>query len=82
MCPLKFRIKDGIITAIEPIDTGQFSNLAREDSVATDIDLMKFRVYPRGCARKHALKYQIYAPDRVVYPMKRSSDSKRGDYYG
>jgi anaerobic dimethyl sulfoxide reductase subunit A len=81
-CSLKFRIKDGAITAIEPDDIGYFSGVAREDEAAKYMDLIKFRVLPRGCARKHAVRYQIYAHDRVLYPMKRTPDSKRGDFNG
>jgi anaerobic dimethyl sulfoxide reductase subunit A len=82
LCPLKFRLRNGKITAVEPDDTSPFVGVAREDDVATDIDFTKFRTLPRGCVRKHALRTQIYAQDRVLYPMKRDPGSKRGDLNG
>ncbi|MFC2002014.1 molybdopterin-dependent oxidoreductase, partial [Chloroflexota bacterium] len=63
-CVWKVHIKDGVITRLEPDD-------ADDESVGPQL---------RGCLRGHALRQQVYAPDRLIYPMKRIGARGEGKF--
>ncbi len=75
-CVLKVRRKDGKITAIEP-DDHYFPGVAREDNLTTEADIIKNRFQLRGCPMAWAFHKLAYAPDRILYPLKRVEGSKR-----
>ncbi|ABV35918.1 anaerobic dimethyl sulfoxide reductase, A subunit, DmsA/YnfE family protein [Shewanella sediminis HAW-EB3] len=63
-CPLKVITVDGKITRIEPETYG-------EDSFDSP--------HIRPCLRGHANRARVYNPDRLMYPMKRIANAKRGE---
>jgi anaerobic dimethyl sulfoxide reductase subunit A len=74
----KVRLKDGVITSVEPDDTIH-PTLPREDE---DWDLIKkglLRIVGNGsCAsRTYSYRYYLYRPERLLYPLKRVGP--RGD---
>jgi len=75
-CVLKVRRKNGKITAIEP-DDHYFPGVAREDSVATETDIIKNRFQLRGCPMAWVFHKLAYAPDRILHPLKRVEGSRR-----
>ena len=75
-CLLKVRRKDGVITAIEP-DDHYNRGLGREDTVLNDTDLIKNRLQLRGCPMAWVFHKLPYAPDRILYPLKRVEGSQR-----
>jgi anaerobic dimethyl sulfoxide reductase subunit A len=75
-CILKVRRKNGRISAIEP-DDHYFPGVAREDNLATDEDLIKNRLQLRGCPMAWVFHKLAYAPDRILYPLKRVAGTKR-----
>jgi anaerobic dimethyl sulfoxide reductase subunit A len=75
-CVVKVRIKDGVLTAIEPDDTVN-PNVAREDEDWDNIT--KGTVQARSDARWMAYRKMIYDPQRLTYPMKRAPGEKKGD---
>jgi anaerobic dimethyl sulfoxide reductase subunit A len=75
-CLLKIRRKNGKITAIEP-DDHYFPGVAREDNVATETDIIKNHFQLRGCPMAWAFHKLAYAPDRILYPLKRVEGSRR-----
>ncbi len=75
-CVLKVRRKNGKITAIEP-DDHYYPGVAREDNVATETDLINNRLQLRGCPMAWVFHKLAYAPDRILYPLKRVEGSKR-----
>jgi len=76
-CLLGVRTKNGVITAIEG-DNRFFPDTGIEDSEATQTDLVKHRVNMRGCAMGYGMNYNMSAPSRLLYPMKRVPGTKRG----
>jgi anaerobic dimethyl sulfoxide reductase subunit A len=75
-CVLKVRRKDGKITAIEP-DDHYYPGVAREDNFATETDVVKNRFQLRGCPMAWVFHKLAYAPDRILYPLKRVAGTKR-----
>jgi anaerobic dimethyl sulfoxide reductase subunit A len=67
-CILRCQVKDGKIIAIEPDDSIN-RNDARED-VGEDA-LKKGLIQLRACPMGHAWRQELYAEDRILYPMKR-----------
>jgi anaerobic dimethyl sulfoxide reductase subunit A len=79
-CLVNIRSRDGVVTAIEPNSELFFPGVAREDSVATDLDLIKHRVNMRGCAMGLSDQWEAYKnPSRLRYPLVRLAGSKRGE---
>ena len=67
-CPVKVRVKDGVITAIEPgdpLNQGTFIEDIPEHAIRAEM------VQHRPCQRAYAWRKTIYHPDRARYPMKR-----------
>ncbi len=77
-CILKVRLKNGVVTAIEP-DDHYNPGVGREDAVLSDQDLIKNRLQLRGCPMAWVWHKLAYSPDRILYPMKRVDGSKRGE---
>jgi anaerobic dimethyl sulfoxide reductase subunit A len=75
---IKVHVRDRKIIAIEGDDRYN-RNIGREDEVLSDIDLIKNRVQQRGCVMSYCWKDVVYAPDRILYPLKRADGSKRGE---
>ena len=75
-CILKVRRKGGRITAIEP-DDHYYPGVAREDNVVTEEDVIKNRFQLRGCPMGWMFHKLAYAPDRILYPLKRVEGSPR-----
>ncbi len=76
-CILKAHIKDGVVVSIEPddrINTG----VGREDEVLSEQELIKTRLQRRPCTRGLVFHKYIYHPDRILYPLKRDPNTKRG----
>lgn len=84
LCVLKVHKKDGKVTAIETDDTINLGS-GREDSY-TDLDrICSGLVQHRACPRGRSWKESIYAPTRLLYPMKRkhwSPDEPNGHLRG
>ena len=77
-CILKARVKDGVVTAIEP-DDHYNPGVGREDAVVSDLDLVKNRLQLRGCPMAWTWHKLAYSPERILYPMKRVDGAKRGE---
>jgi anaerobic dimethyl sulfoxide reductase subunit A len=79
MCIIKVRIRDGRIWAIEPDDTIN-SGIAREDGHLSDELIDKCMITNRPCTKGYAHIRNLYAPDRVIYPMKRVGEKGSGKW--
>jgi len=77
-CVLKAHIKNGVVIAVEPDDRYN-PNVGREDEVLSEQDLIKTRLQRRPCTRGLVFHKYIYHPDRVLYPLKRAPNTKRGE---
>ncbi|MBI2361674.1 MAG: molybdopterin-dependent oxidoreductase, partial [Deltaproteobacteria bacterium] len=77
-CVLKVRRRNGKVTAIEP-DDHYNRGVGREDAVVSDADLIKNRLQLRGCPMAWVWHKLAYAPERLLYPMKRIEGAKRGE---
>ncbi len=64
-CIMRVRSKNGIVTALEPDDT--INNGIRESFQ----DVQTGMYQQRGCSMGYAWRSELYAPDRILYPMKR-----------
>jgi len=71
-------IKDGIVVAVEPDDRYN-TGVGREDEVISEADLIKIRLQRRPCTRGLVFHKYIYHPNRVLYPLRRAPNSKRGE---
>ncbi|MHA2068748.1 MAG: molybdopterin-dependent oxidoreductase, partial [Candidatus Thorarchaeota archaeon] len=77
-CVLKAHIKDGVVIAVEPDDRYN-TGIGREDEVVTETDLIRVRLQRRACPKGLTFHKYIYRPDRIIYPLKRDPNSKRGE---
>ena len=77
-CVFKSHVKDGVVVAVEPDDRYN-TGVGREDEVLTEQDLIKTRLQRRPCTRGLAFHKYIYHPDRILYPLKRVPNTKRGE---
>ena len=77
-CVHRVRRKNGRITAIEP-DDHYNPGVGREDSVATDTDLIKNRLQLRGCPMAWVFHKLLNTPDRILQPLKRKEGTRRGE---
>lgn len=64
-CPLRYFVKDGVITRVETDNTG-------------DDEFGMHQV--RACLRGRAIRQRIYNPDRLKYPMKRVGKRGEGKF--
>jgi anaerobic dimethyl sulfoxide reductase subunit A len=79
---IKVHIKDGVMTRAEPDWADIHPNSPIEDAGISKDELMSGNFQPRGCQMAYAIQSGLYAPDRLLYPMMRTSDSARGDLNG
>jgi len=77
-CVIKALVKDGKVVAVEPDDRYN-RNVGREDNVLSEQDLIKNRLQRRPCVMGLAFHKYIYHPDRILYPLKRTPGSQRGE---
>lgn len=76
-CVFKVRIKDGMVVSVEPDDRYN-TGVGREDEILSEDDLIKNRLQRRPCGKGLVFHKHIYHPDRVLYPLKRNDNTKRG----
>jgi anaerobic dimethyl sulfoxide reductase subunit A len=77
-CIFKVYLKDGVVRAVEPDDRYN-TGVGREDDVLSEEDLIKVRLQRRPCTRGLVFHKYIYSPERILYPLKRTPGSKRGE---
>jgi len=77
-CVIKAHLKDGKVIAVEPDDRYN-TNVGREDEALSEQDLIKTRLQRRPCVMGLAFHRYIYHPDRILYPLKRTPGTKRGE---
>lgn len=77
-CVFKAHVKDGVVIAVEPDDRYN-KGVGREDEVLSEQDLIKVRLQRRPCTRGLAFHKYLYSRDRILYPLMRDPDSKRGE---
>ena len=77
-CVLRVRRRDGVVTAIEP-DDHYNRGVGREDTVLSDLDLVKNRLQLRGCPMGWMFHKLASSPERILYPLKRVKGTKRGE---
>jgi anaerobic dimethyl sulfoxide reductase subunit A len=76
-CILKAHVKDGVVVAVEPDDRYN-TGVGREDEVLSERDLIKTHLQRRPCTKGLVFHKYLYHPDRILYPLKRTTDSQRG----
>ena len=69
-CPIKVRIRDGVIVASEPEDTIN-PGIAREDACLPNEVIDRGMIGTRACAKAYTQTHMVYDPNRLKYPMKR-----------
>jgi len=77
VCLLKVQTKDGVITSITPDDTIN-AGIAREDD--DEAAVRAGMIQQRPCPRGYAWEKEIYAPNRLLYPMKRVGARGEGKF--
>ena len=77
-CIIRSRVKDGVVTAIEPDDSVN-KGAGREDISEDAIN--KGMIQTRACPMGHAWKKEMYSPTRILYPMKRVGGKGFGNGY-
>lgn len=77
-CVFKAHVKDGVVVTVEPDDRYN-TNVGREDEVLSEYDLIKTRLQRRPCAKGLAFHKYIYHPNRILYPLKKAPNTKRGE---
>jgi anaerobic dimethyl sulfoxide reductase subunit A len=79
MCVIKVHIRDGRIWAIEPDDTINHG-IAREDGHLPNDLIDECMITARPCSKGYAHIRNLYAPNRLIYPMKRVGEKGYGKY--
>jgi anaerobic dimethyl sulfoxide reductase subunit A len=74
---LKAHVKDGRVVAVEPDDRYN-TGVGREDDVLSERELIQTKLQRRPCPRGLVFHKYLYHPDRLLYPLKRAPNSKRG----
>ncbi|MFC2021465.1 molybdopterin-dependent oxidoreductase, partial [Chloroflexota bacterium] len=77
-CVFKAHVKDGVVVAVEPDDRYN-TGVGREDEVLSRQELIKTHLQRRPCTKGLAFHKYLYHPDRILYPLKRTPGSKRGE---
>jgi anaerobic dimethyl sulfoxide reductase subunit A len=72
-CLFKWKVKNGVLTAIEPDDTNH-PNVPREDSVMSQQEFDWGQFQTRGCPIGWSFVDHLNSPDRVLYPLKRAGE--------
>lgn len=77
-CVFKVHLRDGRVIAVEPDDRYN-TGVGREDEVLSEQDLLKVRLQRRPCTKGLSFHKYLYHPDRIVYPLKRIPNTRRGE---
>ncbi|MCJ7593512.1 MAG: molybdopterin-dependent oxidoreductase, partial [Desulfobacterales bacterium] len=77
-CVFKVHVKDGVAAVVEPDDRYN-PGVGREDEVVSESDILKNRLQRRPCTKGLAFHRYLYHQDRIIYPLKRAPNSRRGD---
>lgn len=77
-CVFKFHLKNGVISTVEPDDRYN-TGIGREDAVLSEQDLLKNRLQRRPCVKGLTFYKYLYKSDRIIYPLKRATGTKRGE---
>ncbi len=77
-CVLKVHVKDEKILRVEPDDRYNIG-IGREDEVLSENDLIKVKLQRRPCTKGLVFHKYLYHPNRILYPLKRDPNSKRGE---
>lgn len=77
-CVFKAHIKNGVIVAVEPDDRYN-TGIGREDEVLSEQDLLRTHLQRRPCAKGLVFHKYLYHPDRILYPLRRSPNTERGE---
>jgi anaerobic dimethyl sulfoxide reductase subunit A len=77
-CVIKAYVKDGKVIAVEPDDRYN-KNIGREDDGLPERDLLKIKLQRRPCVMGLAFHKYLYHPDRLLYPLKRTPGTRRGE---
>lgn len=77
-CVLKAHVENGVVVRVEPDDRYN-TGVGREDEVLLEPDLIKTRLQRRPCTRGLVFHKYIYHPDRILYPLKRAPNTRRGE---
>ncbi|MBU2608630.1 MAG: molybdopterin-dependent oxidoreductase, partial [Chloroflexi bacterium] len=77
-CVFKSHVKDGVVIRIEPDDRYN-TGVGREDEVLSEEQIIKTHFQRRPCTKGIVFHKYLYRPDRILYPLKRDPDSKRGE---
>jgi anaerobic dimethyl sulfoxide reductase subunit A len=75
---LKAHVKDGVVLAVEPDDRYN-TGVGREDEALSEQELIKTRLQRRPCTKGLVFHRYLDRPDRILYPLKRDPNSKRGE---
>jgi len=67
-----------MVVAVEPDDRYN-TGVGREDEVLSEQDLIGARLQRRPCTKGLVFHKYIYHPDRILYPLKRAPNTKRGE---
>lgn len=76
-CVIKALVKDGKVVAVEPDDRYN-KNIGREDEVLSEQDLLKVRLQRRPCVMGLSFHKYSQHPERILFPLKRTPGSERG----
>ena len=77
-CILKAHVKDGVVVCVEPDDRYN-TGVGREDEALSEEELIKTHLQRRACPKGLTFHKYLYHPDRILYPLKRDPNSKRGE---
>ena len=77
-CVLKAHVRDGQVVRVEPDDRYN-PNVGMEDGVLSDEDLFRNRLQRRPCTKGLVFHKYLGQEERLLYPLKRSPGSKRGE---
>lgn len=77
-CVIKAHVRDGKVVAVEPDDRYN-KNVGREDSVLSAQEILKNQLQRRPCTMGLAFHRYLYHPQRILYPLKRTPGSARGE---
>jgi len=77
-CVLKAHVKNGVVQRVEPDDRYNV-NVGMEDRVMSDEDLIQNKLQRRPCTKGLLFHKYLHQENRVLYPLKRTPGSRRGE---
>jgi anaerobic dimethyl sulfoxide reductase subunit A len=77
-CVFKVHVREGKILRIEPDDRYN-SGAGREDEALSEEELIKTHLQRRPCTKGIVFYRYLDRPDRILYPLKKDPNSKRGE---